>query len=132
MGLSRRTWLLAPAAGLCAADVGLTLAGQPAEYWAGDYATAVEVNPVAYALLAVGPGVFVAFAVCWLAVLAAVVLRWPHPLGGWLAVGVAIVHAIGGSSWLAHSGGWGLVAASVYLAVAAQASTWCWRQYARA
>lgn len=126
-----RLWLLAPAAALYAGDVGLTLAGQPAAYWAGDYRSAVEANPIAYPLLARGPWPFVGLAAGWLAVLSAVVVRWRHPAAGWLAVLVAAAHAVGGASWLARAGPWGPGAAVGYLAAAAQASGWCWRRAGR-
>jgi hypothetical protein len=51
----KRFWLLAPAWLWLAADVGLTLAGQSDKYWIGDYAAAVEGNPLAYPIVAQGP-----------------------------------------------------------------------------
>lgn len=126
-----RLWLLAPAAVLYTVDVGLTLAGQPPSYWAGDYGSAVEANPVAYALLALGPGPFAGLAVAWLAGVSALVAGWRHRLTGWVAVVVAVAHAVGGASWLTRAGPWGLAAAGAYLAAAAQVSGWCWRRYAR-
>jgi hypothetical protein len=59
------------------------------------------------------------------------ILLWRHPLAGWLAVGVAAAHAVGGGSWLIRSGQWGLVAAGLYIGVAAQVSAWCWSHYGR-
>ena len=50
--MSRRLWLLLPAVVLYSADIGFTLAGQPAAYWAGDYSQPAEHNPLAHALLA--------------------------------------------------------------------------------
>ncbi|QDU18328.1 hypothetical protein [Urbifossiella limnaea] len=126
-----RLWLLAPAAALYAGDVALTLAGQPAQYWGGEYGSALEANPVAYPLLARGPWLFVASAVGWFAVLSAVVVTWRRPFAGWVAVVVAAAHAVGGACWLARIGPWGLVAAVGYLAAGAQASTWCWCRHAK-
>jgi len=123
-----RLWLLAPAAALYAGDVGLTLAGQPAAYWAGAYGAAVEVNPVAHPLLAHSPWAFAAAAGCWLAVLAAVIGCGPRRAAGWVAAAVAVAHAVGGSSWLVRAGPWGLAAAAAYLVAAAAASSWCWRR----
>lgn len=126
--LSRRAWLLAPAAGLYIADVGLTLAGQPTEYWAGDSTSANEANPVARPLLVVGPWVFAALAVAWLAVVTAVVLLWRHRLAEWVAVVLTVGHAIAGGAWLARSGGWWVLAGCGYLAVATVVANWCWRR----
>lgn len=128
---SSRLWLLAPAAILYVTDVGLTLAGQSAAYWAGDYGTAVEANPIAHLLLAHSPWLFVGLAVVWLALFSVVLIGWQHPWVGWVAVIVATAHAIGGASWLARHGGWGLVAAIAYITAVSQASGWCWRRYAQ-
>jgi hypothetical protein len=41
---------------------------------------------------------------------------------------VAVGHAAGGSSWLVRAGSGGWLLATAYLAVASQASRWCWRR----
>jgi hypothetical protein len=123
-----RLWLVVPVALLCAADAGLTLAGQSAAYWAGDYAAAVEANPFARPFLVQSPWLFIGLAAAWLVVVAAIVLAWRHPLAVWLAVLVAAAHAVGGASWLTRGSPWQLVAAGVYLAVAAQGWAWCWHR----
>jgi hypothetical protein len=46
-------------------DVVLTLAGQTAKYWSGNYQVVVEGNPLALSILACGPWVFVAAAAGW-------------------------------------------------------------------
>lgn len=129
--MASRMWLLAPAALLYLGDIGLTLGGQPAAYWAGDHGTAVEFNPVAHPLLARSPWLFLGLALLWLAAVSSVVVLWRHPLGGWVSVILAVGHAVGGASWLERHGSWGLAAAGVYLVVAAQGSAWCWRRYGR-
>jgi hypothetical protein len=133
MGEGRRVWLLYPVAVLFIADVGLTLAGQPTAYWAGNYATAIESNPLVRPLLAHSPGVFVAVAMTWLAMLSAVILWWP--LWAWgrrvtrvVAVISALAHAVASASWLVRSGGWNWLMAAIYLAVMADLSWWCWRR----
>jgi hypothetical protein len=113
------------------ADVTLTLTGQPSSYWTGNYSTALEANPIAYPLLTLSPWLFATLAVFWMAFLSCVILFWQHPISGWLAVGLTVAHAVGGSSWMMQCGWWGIVAASVYLLVAAQVSGWCWRRYSK-
>ncbi|MGL4419096.1 MAG: hypothetical protein ACRCZF_00395 [Gemmataceae bacterium] len=122
-----RYWLLLPAVVLFAADVGLTLTGQPPAYWAGDFSTAIEANPIAYPILANSPWLFIGLATLWLILVSIIVVRWNHVLSGWMAVFVAFAHAIGGASWLVKLGPWGLFAAIVYIAGAAQLANWCWR-----
>lgn len=51
-----RFWLVAPAACLCTADIGFTLMGQPTIYWAGNYNSANELNPIANFALHIGAG----------------------------------------------------------------------------
>ena len=80
-----------------AADVGLTLAGQSADYWAGDYSLAEEGNPLARPFLARSPWLFLAGAAVWGLVLAAVVFLWRHRAGEWLAVLNTLGHAFGGA-----------------------------------
>jgi hypothetical protein len=128
--MNSRRWLLAPAAVLFVVDAGLTLAGQTDTYWAGDYGTAVEGNPIAHPLLVRSPWLFAGLAVVWLAIFSAVVLFWRHPTAVGIAVLIAVAHAIGGASWITRVGSWGLFAAGAYIALAAQAAGWCWRRSA--
>ena len=126
--LSGRTWLLVPAAGLLAADVTLTLAGQPPEYWGGDRSAVNEANPVARPLLAVGPEVFLVAAAVWLVAVSVVVLLWRHRAAEWTAVALAVGHAVAGACWVGRQGGWWLLAAGGYVVVASLLSRWCWRR----
>src|SRR5262245_14755898 len=122
MAMLSRLWLLAPATGLCVVDAALTLRGQPEEYWAGDYSAAIEGNPFIHPLLAKGPHVFVGSVAGWIVLLALVVSVFRQPIVGWIAVLAAASHAVGGASWLAQVGPWGLLLACLYIAFAAALS----------
>ena len=98
----RRIWLIVPMWLWFAGDVVLTLSGQSQEYWSGDYSSAIEANPVAYQILVRGPWIFAGLAVAWAILVGAIAIRCTHPLVAWLAVGAAVLHAIGGCSWLAR------------------------------
>jgi hypothetical protein len=102
------------------------LAGQPAEYWSGDYDAAVEKNPFAFPILARGPWVFAALAVVWGAAVAFVVMQWRHWAADWFAALVTFGHAIGGASWLVRFGPWGWLAAVAYLAAVAEVTRRAW------
>jgi len=128
MRVGGRWWLVAPVGVLFAADVALTLCGQPAEYWAGDTSAAVEANPLAHPLLARSPWLFAGLATAWIVIVMAAILKWKHPASAWLAAGVALSHALGGSSWLARTGPWGWVAAVAYLAAAVELVGWSHRR----
>ena len=123
-----RGWLLAPVVVLCAADMGLTLAGQPSDYWAGHFDTAQEGNPLARPLLVAGPAVFMAAGVVWLTVVSAVVLFWRHWAGAWAAVVLAVGHAVAGAGWVALPGGWWVLAGCGYLVATAAFTRWCWQR----
>jgi hypothetical protein len=74
-----RAWIVLPAIVLTLADAALTLAAQPAAYWAGDYLLAQEYSPWAAVLLYIHPSAFGAFMIAWagLAVLVGVLLNEP-------------------------------------------------------
>jgi hypothetical protein len=124
----RRLWLLLPALCLYSADVALTVIGQPAAYWGGDYSQAVEHNPLAHPLLSWHPALFVGVALGWAVAFGTVVMLWRNRLSDWFAILLALGHAVGGSSWLARQGVVGWVLAVAYLVVAAGVSGVCWRR----
>lgn len=125
-----RWWLVVPLAAALTADVALTLGGQPAAYWAGDFTLAEEANPIGFELLARSPCLFALAAAGWLLALALAVLRAPAVGAAWLAGGCTLAHALGGCSWLVAGGPWGWVAAVAYLAALGRFARWCWRRAA--
>jgi hypothetical protein len=128
MIVARRLWLLPPIVLFLAVDVSLTLSGQSDSYWAGDHSLAVEGNPLARPFLEAGPGVFVAWAAAWAVLVSLAVLGWRHRISTAIAIFVTFGHAIGGSTWLARSGGWSWLLAIAYIVVAAEFARWCWRR----
>jgi hypothetical protein len=85
---------------LALVDMGLTLAGQPSDYWGGDYAAVLEANPLARLLLEIHPGLFAAASVAYLAAIALAVFRLPPRGARCLALVFTLTHAFGGSTWL--------------------------------
>ena len=71
MAIARRIWILLSAAIVYLIDSSLTLHGQSPDYWAGDYAAALEGNPLVHPILAWHPLAFVAAAAIWFASLSA-------------------------------------------------------------
>lgn len=124
----RRLWLLLPALGLYAADIGLTLTGQPAAYWGGDYSQALEHNPLAYPILAWHPVWFVGAGLAWAVVFSTIIVLWRNSVSDWFAVLLAFGHALGGCTWLARHGTGGLLLAIVYLTVTSKISGACWQR----
>jgi hypothetical protein len=123
-----RAWLVMPAWLWLAADVALTLAGQPNDYWKGDYTNAVEANPLAYPILARGPWPFLLLAAVWAMLIGVAVACLSHQLAGWFVFLAAVVHAVGGGTWLARLGSWGWALTLLYLLAASEVSWWCWRR----
>lgn len=105
---SRLLWLPIAA---CAADVTLTLVGQPAAYWCGNHSAVEEFNPAARWLLAIHPMLFVIAAMVTSGMVAAAVLFGRRPLAIGVSLLVTIGHTIAACAWLAKSGVVGWVAA---------------------
>ena len=121
----RRCWRrLPPYLYAVVSDVALTLHGQAAEYWAGEYHLANEGNPLVYPVLAFSPWLFLAAAVAWIFLSGAAVAYWPHRAVGWVAAVVSFTHSVGGASWLVRFGWWGWPLAFTHLAVVVWLVRW--------
>ncbi len=73
-------------------DAGVTLTGQPATYWAGNYHTVHELSPDIHRILAVGPTTFFGFVVLWLSAIAVLLILMPRTLSLALSSAVTIRH----------------------------------------
>lgn len=108
----RRWWRAVPPLAVYAADIALTLQGQPPGVWRGDPAAVVEANPLGHWLLVQSPWVFLGVAVAWGAAFAAVIGCWRHRAADALALGLTVGHAFGAASWMIRFGVVGLMAAA--------------------
>jgi hypothetical protein len=95
----QRLWLWLPTVVLSAADGFMTLAGQPAAYWEGDFAIVDELNPLAAWFLSLHPLAFAASGVPYLLLVAALIVRLPRPWSAAVAVVIAATHALGVVLW---------------------------------
>jgi len=75
---TQRLWLCLPAIVLCDADGFLTLAGQPAAYWSGEFTAAREGHAVPAWFLTLHPVAFAAAGVPYLLLVVASVLWLPR------------------------------------------------------
>lgn len=80
-------------------DTGVTLWGQPPEYWAGDYNAINELNPIAAVVLRINPWVFLAFGVLFMLLVSALFLWLRSPADKILLFFAVIMHAAAVSSW---------------------------------
>ena len=123
--LRHRLTAAAWAVAFSAADVALTLGGQPAGYWHGDRERAVEGNPLARPFLVGHPGLFVGLAVAWWAVIVGTASVWRSRWAVRSAAAVILSHAFGAAAWLARGpGGW--PAAGLVLLAAAVVARRLW------
>ncbi|HEV3258614.1 MAG TPA: hypothetical protein VG013_17190 [Gemmataceae bacterium] len=119
-------WLPLLPATVCLADVALTLHGQPAAYWQGDYHSALEGNPLPRVFLEAHPLAFVCLVAGWVASVGLVALaaapRWAA--AGCLAV--AAGHTVGAVSWLLRGrpDRLGLAVGLLFAVVALALPTW--------
>lgn len=127
MADARRIWLAVPAIALFATDVALTLRGQSAEYWSGQFDLVVEGNPVAKPILASSPWLFLGLSVAWALLLLSAISLWKHRVANGLARLVAFGHAIGAASWMLN-GPLGWAGVIVFLIIASELSARCWRR----
>ena len=85
-------------------DDGLTLKGQPAEYWAGNYAKAHEGNPWFYHLLAKHRAVFIAWESASILVFTGMILLMPQTLALTISIAFSLGYLVGASTWLLYGG----------------------------
>jgi hypothetical protein len=94
-----RIYLCLPPLVMVPLDLGLTLWGQPPEYWTGAYATN-EGNPLAEQLLLIHPAAFLAAGVAWLALVVGSVTILPRPAALTISVAVSQAHAWAAGIWV--------------------------------
>ena len=115
-----RLWLYLPSSAACWADVAMTLVGQPARYWADEYAAVDEFNPLARILLAHHPATFAAAAVLAWAAVGAALLVVSRPLAMVIAFVVTFCHAVAAAGWLLKIAGLPGAVGAVLLLVATE------------
>src|SRR5262245_1814193 len=87
---------------LACLDFGLTLGGQPAEYWVGNYSRVNELSPTFHQLLAWHPLALVAGTVLWILIFVSLILLLPQTLALTLSIAVVLGHTLGATSWLIY------------------------------
>lgn len=124
----QRCWLFLPPALLCVGDAALTLWGQSAEYWSGNFANVREFNPLGYALLAFHPLAFALGIAFYLGLLGIAMQFLARRWVVLLAFALSIGHAIGGAGWLAREGFVGCILALCFIVAAERMVGISWRK----
>jgi hypothetical protein len=78
----------------------MTLHGQPAEYWAGDYSQTNEASPVFCKLFQVHPAAALAGEGLWAGIILVWVVLLPEVLATIAAIAIVFGHTAGGFTWL--------------------------------
>jgi hypothetical protein len=81
-------------------DWGLTLYGQPAEYWAGNYTCTLEGGPFFRRLFMIHPLAAIAGQVVWVVVILVLLVLLPEVLASILFIFVVYEHMNGAYTWM--------------------------------
>jgi hypothetical protein len=81
-------------------DVGMTMHGQPAEYWAGDYSLTNEASPVFRKLFQIHPAAAAAGEGVWLSIIFLGIVLLPESLATIMTIAIVFGHTAGGFTWL--------------------------------
>lgn len=87
-------------------DITLTLRGQPAAYWNGDFSQAIEGSPEVRRVMQIHPMLLYAMIIAWICVIAGLVFILPKALAEWFALTVLLGHSIAACSWFPRHFGW--------------------------
>lgn len=85
---------------LAVLDGSVTLIGQPAAYWAGDYSRVLEGTPGFRILLTYGPAAYIAGLTVWVLAFVGMILLLPSRLALAVCLMFTLGHAIGAFSWI--------------------------------
>jgi len=97
---NRLLGLCLPPLVLCALDNTVTLLGQSAAYWAGNYLQVNEASPTANHLLQIHPIALIVGTAMWMAVFVCIILLLPDALALIVSIAVTFGHAAGAATWL--------------------------------
>lgn len=78
----------------------LTLAGQSALYWGGDYTQVNEASPTFHHLLALHPLAFVGGGLVWIVIFVSIILLLPDTLALIVSIALTFGHAAGAATWM--------------------------------
>ena len=102
--MRRRLWLCVPPALFALIDYAITMRGQPAAYWSGNYAAVNEGNPLVHWCMTTHPALFHGLTFLWIAAVSAFILKTPRLIARFamLAITFSHAHCIGTWIWLSE------------------------------
>ena len=99
----------------CLCDLPVTLTGQSAEYWSGNWAAVTEGNPIPHWLLTQHPLALCGGIAVWIAVFCTAILRLRPQPARVVAFVVMLGHATAAGTWLLNMKPWGILYAGCLL-----------------
>ena len=99
----------------CLCDLTVTLTGQSAEYWSGNWAAVTEGKPIPHWLLTQHPLALCGGIAVWIAVFCTAILRLRPQPARVVAFVVMLGHATAAGTWLLNMKPWGILYAGCLL-----------------
>lgn len=84
----------------CLLDTSVTLAGQSADYWSGNFSEPEESCPTLFRLLSIHPVAFVGGMLIWIVAFTVLIVLLPDVLALIASIGITFGHTAGAASWL--------------------------------
>jgi len=110
----------------CLCDLTVTLIGQSAEYWSGDWSAVTEGNPIPHWLLSRHPLALCAGIAVWISLFCIAIVRLRLPVARLVAFVVMLGHATAASTWLLQKGLPGILYATGLLLILKQLDRFIW------
>ena len=110
----------------CLCDLTVTLSGQSAEYWSGDWSVVTEGNPIPHWLLTQHPLALCAGIAAWITLFCTAIIRLRLPVARVVAFVVMLGHATAASTWLLRMGPSGIFYTACLLLVLKQLDQFIW------
>lgn len=114
----RRLLLCAGPAAISLTDLTVTLCGQSAEYWAGDYSQVTEGNPLPRWLLEQHPATLIAAIAVWIVVFCVAICRLSERPARIVSGVIVLGHALAVVTWWVNSGIGGYIGIAVLMVAA--------------
>ena len=99
----------------CLCDLTVTLTGQSAEYWSGNWTAVTEGNPIPHWLLTQHPLALCGGITVWITVFCTAILRLRSQPARVVAFTVMLGHATAAGTWLLNMKPWGILYAGSML-----------------
>ena len=126
---TNKLWLCLPFILVCVSDGCITLYGQSALYWSGNYHLSNESFPAFNWALQQGPTVFVLQSLLWIMVFSVLVLFLSGFISEALSLALTMGHSWGVMTWLVYHLQLNYLLCLLYFALIAIIYTYCYRQW---